>query len=215
MKCNKCHYVSTTKQSKMTQHLCKIQMHLHYNLMQNVNALACNATVSWNENNCQRSAMLSLLMGVSVKRNVWPRTVQEEETGLYCLKEAGRKDHQWCFLQHYGRISWWLKVFQDYYSARYRGCADLFIMDSNVAIILFSASASSGFWVKLTEFNLADQLVQAFLDTWNCLIWYCKKNKLDTWWNTQAISEPTASFSVECGVQKYNNVDKSREHIYW
>lgn len=154
----------------MTQHLCKIQMHLHYNLMQNVNALACNATVSWNENNCQRSAMLSLLMGVSVKRNVWPRTVQEEETGLYCLIEAGRKDHQWCFLQHYGRISWWLKVFQDYYSARYRGCADLFIMDSNVAIILFSASASSGFWVKLTEFNLADQLVQAFLDTWNCLI---------------------------------------------
>lgn len=140
---------------------------------------------------------------------------EEEETGLYCLIEAGRKDHQWCFLQHNGRISWWLKVFQDYYSAHYRGCVDLFIMDSNVATILFSASASSGFWVKLTEFNLADQLVQAFLDTRNCLIWYCKKNKLDTWWNTQAISEPTASFSVECGIQKYNNVDKSREHIYW
>ncbi len=163
IKRNKFHDASNTKQNKMAQHLCKIQMHLHYNLMLNVNALACNATVSWNENNCQRSAMLSLLMGF-LSRLICGQWLwgEEEETGLYCLIETGRKDHQWCFLQYNGRISRWLKLLQVYYSARYRGCADLFIMDFVVSNIL-SASASSGFWVKPTEYNLADQFSSGIL----------------------------------------------------
>ncbi len=92
IKRNKFHDASNTKQNKMAQHLCKIQMHLHYNLMQNVNALACNATVSWNENNCQRSAMLSLLMGVSVKRNVWPMTVGRGGGDRAVLPDRNRQE---------------------------------------------------------------------------------------------------------------------------
>lgn len=141
-------------------------MHLHYNLMQNVSALASNAIVPQNENTCQCSAMLSLLMGVTVKCNVWPRTVGRGGDSVV-LYDSSRQEGSPVVLL---TASWQNKLVAKVVPrllqrSLQRGCADLFIMDSTVATILYSASASSGFWVMVTEYKLAEQLVQAFLDT--------------------------------------------------
>lgn len=77
-------------------------MHFHYNLMQNVNALAGNGTrAAVNVVPCYQSSwgfLSNAMCGQALQG--------EEETLLNCLIAVGMKNHQWCILQPHGRISW-------------------------------------------------------------------------------------------------------------